>query len=52
MNGKLRDLLLSTNSKNLIEASPYDYYWGCGNDGSGQNRLGKLLMELRLELSA
>ena len=33
--------------KELIESSPYDYYWGCGGDGSGKNRLGKILMEVR-----
>jgi len=45
-----KDLLLSTKSNELIESSPFDYYWGCGGDGSGQNMLGKLLMELREEL--
>lgn len=50
LNNKLRALLLSTEVKSLVEASPYDYYWGCGGDGSGQNRLGELLMELRAEL--
>ncbi|MFL5243295.1 MAG: hypothetical protein ACJ8FY_14410 [Gemmataceae bacterium] len=24
-----------------------DYYWGCGTDGSGQNKLGKVLMVVR-----
>lgn len=36
----------------LVEASPHDYYWGRGFDGSGQNMLGRLLMELRGELLA
>ena len=27
-----------------------DSYWGDGGDGSGQNRLGKLLMKLREDL--
>lgn len=48
--GKFKDLLLETGEKCIIEASPYDYYWGCGSDGSGKNRLGELLMELREEL--
>jgi hypothetical protein len=27
-----------------------DMYWGCGADGTGQNMLGKVLMEVREEL--
>ncbi len=46
----LRDLLLSTGSREIVEASPFDYYWGCGKDGSGKNRLGDLLMRVRDEL--
>lgn len=46
----LSDLLLNTGDKKLVEASPRDYYWGGGCDGTGQNRLGVLLMELREEL--
>lgn len=45
-----RDLLLSTGDETLIEASPDDYLWGIGREGTGQNRLGVLLMELRNEL--
>ena len=47
---KLRALLLETGERELIESSPFDTYWGCGRDGTGQNRLGVLLMELRDEL--
>lgn len=46
----LRQLLLVTGDELLIEKSPTDYYWGCGADGSGQNRLGELLMQVRTEL--
>jgi ribA/ribD-fused uncharacterized protein len=49
---KLRDLLLSTGDRTLVEASPFDYYWGCGRDGTGKNRLGELLMQTRAELRA
>lgn len=42
--------LLSTGNATIIEASPYDYYWGEGKDGSGKNMLGVLLMEVREEL--
>ena len=44
---ELRALLLSTGNRPLIEASPFDRYWGAGRDGTGRNRLGVLLMELR-----
>jgi ribA/ribD-fused uncharacterized protein len=46
----LRALLLSTNDAHLIEHTRNDLYWGDGGDGSGKNRLGCLLMELREEL--
>ena len=46
----LRKLLLETKERKLVERSPYDSYWGDGGDGTGQNRLGELLMELRREL--
>lgn len=49
-NEQLRNLLLSTGERNLIEESPTDGYWGSGNDGNGKNRLGVLLMELRSQL--
>lgn len=45
-----RRLLLSTQQRALIEASPYDHYWGAGQEGSGANRLGELLMQVRGEL--
>ncbi|BEV10810.1 hypothetical protein ATDW_13060 [Asticcacaulis sp. DW145] len=47
---KLKALLLSTGDEELAEASPHDFYWGIGGDGSGQNRLGQLLMQVRAEL--
>lgn len=47
---EFRELLLSTGDEELIEDSPFDYYWGCGRDGSGRNMLGELLMDVRTEL--
>jgi len=47
---KLKDLLLSTGNQEIVEDSPIDFYWGCGSDRTGQNRLGILLMELRDKL--
>lgn len=46
----LVDLLMQTKDAVLVEASPFDSYWGRGKNGTGQNRLGVLLMELRCEL--
>lgn len=47
---ELRELLLSTGNEELIEAAARDSFWGCGADGSGQNWLGRILMELREQL--
>jgi len=46
----LRDLLLSTGDEEIVENASGDFYWGCGKDGTGKNRLGALLMELRADL--
>lgn len=47
---QLTDLLLSTGSAELVEASPVDAFWGSGRDGQGKNHLGKHLMVLREHL--
>jgi ribA/ribD-fused uncharacterized protein len=60
-NPRLKALLLSTEDKIIVEASPYDTIWGIGlhweNDDcldeskwKGQNLLGKALMEVRNQL--
>lgn len=46
----IREILLATGEEELIEASPSDYYWGCGARGTGKNRLGQILMETRMIL--
>jgi len=46
----IRAVLLGTGSETLIEAARNDNYWGSGPDGTGKNRLGKVLMEIRDEL--
>lgn len=48
---ELRKLLLSTGDSWLIEHTRNDSYWGDGGDGSGRNMLGRILMEVRGELS-
>lgn len=46
----LRDMLLATGDEELIENAPTDYYWGCGRTGTGENKLGRILMQVRDEL--
>ena len=46
----LRKKLLETADKELIEHTSNDSYWGDGGNGSGLNRLGMLLMNVRKEL--
>jgi N-glycosidase YbiA len=43
----IRQILLSTGDELIIENAPRDFYWGAGNDGSGLNKLGCILMEAR-----
>lgn len=47
---ELRALLLSTGDAKLVEHTENDDYWGDGGDGSGQNMLGRILMQLRSEI--
>ncbi len=46
----IRAILLSTEDEQIVENAPGDTYWGCGADGSGKNRLGQILMEVRASL--
>lgn len=46
----LSSLLLSTQDAPLVEHTRNDSYWGDGGNGTGRNRLGTLLMELRAKL--
>jgi ribA/ribD-fused uncharacterized protein len=48
----LRDMLIETGNNQIVENSLNDYYWGGGLDGSGQNRLGHILMKVRELLSS
>ena len=49
-NKEIREVLLSTDQDSIVEKTTDDYYWGCGKDGSGQNKLGKILMRVREKL--
>ena len=42
--------LLATGDAILIEHTRNDDYWADGGDGSGKNKLGLLLMQVREEL--
>ena len=49
-NPELRRKLLETGSRRLIEHTHNDSYWADGGDGSGKNKLGKILERVRSEL--
>lgn len=49
-NDDVKACLLATGNKQIVENSPWDTFWGIGEDGSGQNQMGKILMQLRDEL--
>jgi N-glycosidase YbiA len=44
---EIREILLRTGTEEIVENAPGDYYWGCGQDGSGKNMLGITLMQVR-----
>jgi ribA/ribD-fused uncharacterized protein len=43
----MREMLIKTGRKTIIENSPVDSFWGCGEDGKGENQMGKILMSVR-----
>lgn len=47
----LRRLLLETGDEDLVEKTSRDDYWGCGTSGTGKNKLGLILMEVRARAS-
>ena len=47
---ELTAVLLGTGDAVLVEHTTNDSYWADGGDGSGQNWLGRILMEVREEL--
>jgi ribA/ribD-fused uncharacterized protein len=47
---ELREMLLATGQEDIAETAPNDYYWGVGREGTGQNRLGKIIARIRAEL--
>jgi len=51
-NPGLKEALLKSGDRPLIEASPRDAFWGWGKNRDGENHLGKLWMKLREELGS
>lgn len=49
---QLQALLLSTGDAMIVEHTKNDAYWGDGGDGTGQNMLGKILVEIREHLAS
>jgi ribA/ribD-fused uncharacterized protein len=47
---ELRERLLASGDRKLVEDSLYDYFWGCGRDRLGHNHYGKVLMNVRAKL--
>ena len=47
---EVREALLATEDEEIIEDSPVDAFWGNAPDGTGQNHVGKIWMQLRSEL--
>lgn len=47
-----KGLLLNTGDAELIEHTTNDNYWADNGDGTGKNMLGKILMEIRTELTS
>ena len=44
---ELRDKLLETGERELVEGGAGDIYWGVDNTGFGENYLGRMLMAIR-----
>lgn len=52
-NPDLAKMLLETDGFELVEYAPWDVrgsYWGINKEGKGENKLGKILMQVREEL--
>lgn len=49
LNPEVRAALGATGQEQIVEGSPWDYFWGTGKSGKGRNELGKLWMKIRDE---
>jgi ribA/ribD-fused uncharacterized protein len=50
LHASLRELLLATGEEDIAEVAPTDYYWGVGREGTGENKLGRIIERIRTEL--
>ena len=39
--------LINTGEEEIVENTDIDYYWGCGEDKTGRNEFGKILVKAR-----
>lgn len=44
------EILKESGDRDLLKVYATDYYWGTGEDGTGENRMGKLWMKIRGEM--
>lgn len=47
----IKEKLLESGEREIIEASPEDAFWGWGPNKGGENQMGKIWMKLRDELT-
>lgn len=47
---EVAEALLATGDEEIIDTSAYDYFWGIGRDGRGENTYGQVLMNVRSKL--
>ncbi|TPV59767.1 NADAR family protein [Aestuariibacter sp. GS-14] len=47
---EVREALLATEDRLIVETSQYDYFWGIGRDQRGLNHIGKAWMDIRDKL--
>lgn len=48
----VKEALLATGDTLLVETSLYDHFWGLGRDQRGENKLGKVWMDIRNKLNS
>lgn len=46
----VKQTLIESGNKEIVEMNPNDDFWGYGPDGKGRNELGKIWMKLRKEV--
>jgi len=47
---QLKTMLLNTKHRHIAEHTKNDLYWGDGHNKNGKNRLGQLLMQIRIDI--